>query len=342
MSINIDLFYEAALSLKLPVQYLPELDCLIIKIKKNYIFYYYFSPYNSASSLYIGRHKQFINNLLKNKGYPVVNAVSIYSQYFSKSNVKELIKPLNFPLVIKPAADTYGGEGVICNIKDFKSLYQYLEVGLKSHYAMQIEEFHQGLREYRVLMFKKRILAVVERFAPIVYGDGQSSLRELIEYKNSKQLGDNKPGRFIIDDECYNCLSDQGLTIDSVVEKGEAVRIAYSVNRARGGTVVAIHQKIPSYNVKQLKTIAETVDLELVGFDIFCEDIQKSFQGSHWLILEANTAPGLSIHEQPDAGRPCPVAKKIMRSLIFRHPVAYLMSRVKSFIAGERRYSVGH
>lgn len=319
-------YYKTAMALHLPTKYLPEIDCMMIELgKKNYMFTLSISPFNNHASIYLAKNKQACQLILKEKGFPVPKSATIEQNEFETNELKNLIKGLKFPLVIKPTHGTYGGEGVQCNIQDIINLEHLLQFNLKRYQSMHVEEFYQGLREYRVLLFKNRILGIVERVPLRVIGDGASTIEQLFTQVNNTRI------ESLHLDE--NCLREQGLTLQSTPALNEAIRLVYPVNHAQGGSVHALSKKIPTVNKAYCEKIAKLLDLELVGLDIMCEDINKSFNKTPWLILEANFGPDLNLHESPETGTKTAVSKIILKTLIRRHPFSYIKHRLQNHLA---------
>jgi cyanophycin synthetase len=327
MNKNLKTYYETAKKLKLAVTYLNTMQCLRIRLgKKNYYFMGPITPMNSSSSMFIAKNKHRLLQLLKKSGFPVPNHIAVSKE----SNWQELLPPhledLKFPVVIKPTLDTHSGEGVVCSIKTPDQLFDYLQKNFEIYSHLQIEEFHQGLKEYRVLILKNRIIAVAERRAAQIVGDGKSTIEELIARKLTITYA------IKVNAECLICLGDQGLSLESVVPAGKIIRLHYPVNRSLGGTCISLGKKMLAENANYLGQAARITGLDLVGIDLLCEDINLPFSETKWIIIEANLGPAINAHELPDEGKPMKVSKQILRQLIFQHPFAYMFHRFNLFL----------
>lgn len=342
----LEAYYKGALALKLPVTYIEEIRSLNIQFNKtNYFLVRGITQLNNASSMYISNNKKLMKTLLHDAGIPVPNGVTIHRNTFPKFPLPKLIDGLKFPLVAKPAKNTNSGTDVLCNIKNHDELSLFLEKNFKTHPYMLVEEYHAGLKEYRVLVLKGRVIGVVQRFAPGLIGDGDSTIRQLVT-SNNNLIANNaftdspveSPTSIIeINEDCINCLKDQGLTLDSIPKKGQAIKLRHVVNRAMGGHVCSIGKTINRENASFIEKTANITGLELVGIDVLCEDINKPFSKSKWMILETNFPPDITLHEAPDAGKAINVSKQILKQIIYRHPVAYLIHRLKLLFGGPLR-----
>ncbi len=285
------------------------------------------TPFNSSSSIFIAKNKHKLLQLLKKSGFPVPNHIAVSKESNWRQLLPQHLESLQFPVLIKPLLDTHSAQGLVCSLKNTKQLFTSLLTSFEHYPLLQIEEFHQGLKEYRVLILKNRILDVVERIAANIVSDGKNTINDLITAHNSSLATIQCP--ILVNKECLLCLADQGFTLEDIAPAGKVIRLHYPVNRALGGISVSLGKKINSENAKYLCQAANITGLDLVGLDVLCEDINQSFAKTKWIIIEANFGPGISIHEYPDKGKPVKVSKKILRQLIFYHPFAYIYHRLK-------------
>lgn len=321
-------YYESALNLKLPVTYVNEISSLSISFGKgNYFLLQGNTHLNNASSIYIANNKQSTKLLLQHAGISVPKGVVITKKKLKKNSLSNLVSNLRFPVVIKPALHSRNDMDVLCNIKTYNELSHHLEKALQTTSDILVEEYHAGLREYRVLLLKNRIIGIVERFPPIIEGDGQRTIEQLLTA--NEELAQ-------INEDCKNCLADQDLTLDSIPHQGQVVRVHYAVSRDRGGQVAFIEKKISKENARYVRQAARVTGLELVGLDIICEHINHPFSQTKWFILEANFPPDITLHEAPDEGQGINISKKVLLQLILRHPFAYLYHRLKSVWSSKR------
>lgn len=326
MNKNTSLYYKSARDLGLSVVYIPEIFSLRIPLGgKNYFFSDSVTPLNVASSIFLAKNKFSFNTVLHDAGFPVPKAIAISRPEFKQRPIEDLVATLSFPLVAKPLIDTARGKDVLCNIKNHENLTLYLSENLPKYPYIFVEEFHRDLKEYRVLVLKNRVIGVVERFAAYLTGDGYHNIGQLIELKNKQRVLQGKElslSPLIMDEEYKKCLEEQELSVESIPAKDQHIRLCYTVNTGRGGEVRSRGKKIHAHNAKYLVAAAKVVGLNFVGFDVLCEDLNRSFKDSKWLILEGNYNPDITIHEKAP-GKKERVTKKVLKQLIFRHPFSY-------------------
>ncbi|CEG56642.1 hypothetical protein [Legionella fallonii] len=330
MNKTINAYYESALSLKLPIIYIDEVKGLNVHLgNKNYFLLRDITQMNNASSIFISNNKYFIRSLFQDENIPVPKGISLSRADFLKTSLTGLVQGMQFPLVAKPMLGSHKGEDVLCNIKEIEGLSNYLKFMFKKHKFMLIEEYHTGLKEYQVLLLNGRILSVVERRKPTVIGDGVNSMAQLImlQYNMSKNhysklLGDNC-------EDYINCLKEQDITPDKILKKNQIAKIRNAITPTLMGYTHALGRRINKKNAFLIRKTAKITGLDLVSLEILCEDINKPFTKSNWFILGVNSPSDITIHESPKSGKAVNVSKKILKQIIYRHPVAYLLHRLK-------------
>ncbi|MCL9685212.1 UDP-N-acetylmuramyl peptide synthase [Legionella maioricensis] len=311
----------------LPVIPVDEINGFALKLgKHSYLFCENETPFNSSSSARISVNKYVSNKLLEMAGLPVPKAIAIHVDEFKQNKTEEMIAHLKFPLVIKPV-DGSLGIGVLCNIQTLEQLLFFLPSYFSLYDNLLIEEFHGKLKSYRVLVFNKKVIGVVQRHPARVTGDGKHNIQELIDLTNIQRKEINPfLGPIKIDDEEQIRLKELGIGIDYIPSTGEQIVLCYTSNATRGGSYEALGTQICKENRKIMRRVASVLDLGLTGIDLECADINSPMTQSNGVILEVNHRPSIRIHEFPLAGTPHLVTKQIMRSFIFRHPLSYVYS----------------
>ena len=323
---NAQCYYESALKLLLPAIFSPEIDGFKFKLgKKHYYFCGTSTPLNNSSSLFVARNKFCANKTLESAGFPVPKAVVIDYEDYVEENLPNLILGLTFPLVAKPQAGKLG-QDVLCNIQTIEILQNYLAKNKTKYEYIIIEEFHGNLNAYRVLVYKNRIIDVIQRDPAEVVGDGIHNVEELIQLTNqARQRLSDTLGSVVADEECHFRLKELGIGLDTIPSQNEVISLAYTCNASRGGTYKSLGKHlIAKANKRLFIQAARELNLDLVGFDVQCTDIAIPIAHSKGVIIEANDGPSVRIHEYPLEGKAVWVSKKILRNIIYRHPLAYL------------------
>lgn len=327
-------YYKSALDLSLPAKLCPEIDGFELTLGKNHYFFSgVLTPFNAATSDTISQNKLFTNTLLSRNKIPTPKARVIHRSEYTNGELEHIIACLTFPLVIKPL-DRGLGQGVICNIKTLEQLKILLNTYLPHYESLMIEEFHGNLHSYRVLVFNGQVIGVLQITPAHVYGDGQHTVQELIDLTNQERTPINlylNLGHIHIDEECQTLLNEQGITLDFIPAQGQKILLGYS---GRGGSYESIDTNICRKNKKLMIKVAQVTGLNFVGIDVECEHINTPIEYSKGVIIETNHNPNIRMHETPVKGKPNCVSLKMMRSLIYQHPIAYLVALGKKFLSG--------
>lgn len=321
---NTEYYYQAAQNYFLPTQLLPEIDGFEICFAQKRLFFRGSdTPFNNCASSLLTDNKYFMNQLLRRAGIPVPKAVVFEREGFTETLFIKKMSEMKFPVVLKPTQDTSRGTDVLCNIQNVEELKRHLDMAFQKYSLLTIEEFHRGLN-YRVLILKKKIVGVVLRKPAAVTGDGVHSLAELIQIENKKRAALSpilKPIQ--VDEECFIRLNEIGISLEYIPGPEEEVQLCYTSNATRGGSFISLSQKICKKNKRLLIRVADVFNLDFVGIDVVCSDINMPMEKSG-VIIEANNSPSIRIHLEPIQGTPNFVNKKLIRRLIYQYPFQYL------------------
>lgn len=294
--------------------------------KHTYHFRGGFTPFNNVASSSLGMNKYSTNKILEAQGIPVPRATAVTLEEYQQNKFN--FDDISYPVVAKPSWDSHCGNHVTCNIQNKEALLKYIEKHIKRRKCISIEAYEGGLRSFRVLVFYNKVIGVVERTPARVIGDGEHSIRELIEIQNiiRKKLKKTIPtGPIHLADETDFIFKELGVTIDTIPEKDQIIPIRYICNATHGGTIKSLPTNVICKENSELAIeAARALNLNLVGFDVICEDISTPISLSRGYFIEANVDPDITIHENSVEGIQNKVSKVIIRKLIFRHPLAYL------------------
>ena len=329
MDKNALLYYQSACALTLSPIKTAQVGGFTIKLaKRNFFFRGGETPFNCGSSISIAENKYCMNKTLEAAGFPVPKANAFSKDEFRKEKLECLIEHLSFPLVVKPMLGTALGRDVLCNINSIEQLRAHMKSCYKRYKFLLIEEFHPNLTHYRVLVFYNKVIGVVERIPAAVVGDGIHSIKELIVIHNverEKLKATVSLGPIKVDGEYLIRLNELNITLDTIPENNETITLCYTCNSTRGGTMISLGKQICKENAHLLCQAAKALNLNIVGFDVACEDICIPIAESHGVIIEANYNPDITIHESPMFGISNRVSKTILARLIFRHPISYIL-----------------
>ncbi len=238
-----------------------------------------------------------------------------------------------FPQVIKPSIGEKG-KYVFLNIKDQPTGQKAVNEVLSHYPSVNIETYHQG-KDYRFICLHFKLIGLARRDPPTITGDGQSTIRKLIETENDRRFKTNqKLGKRMLNrmrnwKRLEFNLNLQDLSLDDTLPQNKTITLYKIPNFSTGGSVTAIDIKSIHPSLAELaETTAKTIGLEITGIDILIKDLNKpastrsrsSTRGGpatpdNATIIEVNSDPGLRLHDWPNHGQPQKVTEKILKSI---------------------------
>jgi len=239
------------------------------------------------------RDKAAGNALLRMAGVPVPEQRRV-------RDVEAAVKAaeaLGYPVVVKPA-NLDGGHGVAAGLTSEAELRVAFERAAKLSRDVLVEKHVEG-RDYRIIVFQGRAVWAVERVPAGVTGDGERSIRELIELTNrdprraARRWAQMKP--LTVNEEAKELLDAADLTLDSVPAKGEFVRLRRAANVSSGGTPIVVFDRMHPDNARLAERAVRAMRLDLAGVDLLMPDISRSWMETGAAICEVNGQPQLSV-----------------------------------------------
>jgi len=271
-------------------------------------------PCTSIVSGYIADNKGATYEVAEHYGFS-------YPKYRVVKSLEEAIvaaEEIGYPIVVKPE-EGHRGQGVSINIKKEEELKDAFERARAfNEDEIIVQKFFPG-NDYRILVIGYKVFAVAHRIPARVFGDGELTIKELIEKENENPLrkGDHTSpmSEMVIDPEMERFLESKGLTVESVPQKEEIVEVLGMGNMSGGGEAVDLTDEVPQENKDIIEDIAKAIDSNLTGIDIRCEDIVKPFTSDNYAIIEANSSPGIRMHYFPSKGKKRNAALEILKQL---------------------------
>ena len=251
--------------------------------------------------------------LLHGVGIPVARGVVVRTVEAAIEEARRF-RP---PWVLKPLAGNHG-RGVTTGLITEDDLRRGFAEAVRHGPRVVLEEQLPG-RDHRVLVVDGRVVAVAERVPPHVVGDGERSVRDLVEAVNA----DSRRGvgheavmtRIRLDEAAEALLGEQGLALDDVPAAGREVWLRTAANLSAGGTAIDRTDEIHPDNAAIARRAALTIGLDVAGIDLLAPDIGRSVRETGGGIVEVNAAPGLRMHLHPSEGTPRDVAGPILEML---------------------------
>ncbi|MBK8699137.1 MAG: ATP-grasp domain-containing protein [Saprospiraceae bacterium] len=187
-----------------------------------------------------------------------------------------------FPVVIKPDIGLKGIGVDICD--DVADLERYLEG--KDNCAFIIQSYIDRAKEFSILYYRnlngsKGISSFIEKKYPVVVGDGQRSLHQLIDGHNHSYLDKNKAK------EAHR---------DRVPTPGEKIVIHRIGNYARGSTFISLQHEADEALLQGIDVCMQDVrDIDFCRLDVKAENMEALKQGKY-TIIEVNGGKSEPLH----------------------------------------------
>ena len=221
------------------------------------------------------------------------------------------------PAVIKPKSTNFGiGISIFPEGASKKDLDEGLKLAFNNDNTVLVEEFIKG-KEYRFLVIDDKVCGILHRVPANCIGDGEKSIRELIEIKNQSSLrgkGYKKPlEKIVLDDNAKLFLKQRGLDFDYVPKKDEVVYLRENSNISTGGDSIDYTDLIPEKFKKIAVKAARAAKAKICGVDMMLENYAD--ENSPYAIIELNFNPAIHIHSYPYKGTERNIAKEVLKLL---------------------------
>jgi len=180
-----------------------------------------------------------------------------------------------------------------------------------------VEEFVEG-KEFRLLVIGRKVVGVIHRIPANITGDGIHKIKELIKLKNANPKNFKIKKEHIRTGEAEKSkLRKQGLTINSIPNKGQQVFLRDNSNVSTGGDPIDMSEDVhKSYKEAAVKA-AKAMNARICGVDLIIKDIKKPATKNNYAIIETNFNPVLKFHNFPQEGKNRKVGKAVLDLLGF-------------------------
>jgi cyanophycin synthetase len=267
------------------------------------------SDLNSTDTKKKSRTKQLMKILfLKNK-IPTANSKTFYTPL----GALKFVKKHGYPVVIKP---NFGGfsRGSYFPITNKKELLKACFL-TKAFWPKSIIETYLEGKNYRILTAYNKILAITERKAPQVTGDGTSTIEQLINKENKIRQNLKIPYLITTNTDTIKYLKKQNLKLQSIPQKDQTIKTFFRIALAPGGELHNLEQTQMTEKNKELcKKINNIFKADIFGTDIIMEKgMHIDYDKQKTIVLEVNSRPFLKMHNYPRNGKAIDIEKEISK-----------------------------
>jgi cyanophycin synthetase len=248
-----------------------------------------FESSSTRDSLFGGRiaaSKSLSKTVLRNLGIPT----PAFCLVKSEAEVAEAAQAVGFPCVTKPI-DRGGGKGVSAGLQSIEVAQSGFRAAREVSPGPVLVEAHLEGEDHRLMVVEGRLVAAIRREPPSVTGDGQSTIKELVAAKNIGRSGYFRPIRF--DASALLHLAGQALQPETVLQKGQVIRLRSNGNLSTGGDCIDVTRVVHPDIQGLVESLAETLGIAMLGADYMTTDISRSPHELAGSFVEINTCPGL-------------------------------------------------
>lgn len=222
--------------------------------------------------------------------------------------------------VVKPSNGTSSGQGVTTHILKPREVKKAAILASLYGRHLLIEPMAPG-ECYRALVLDGEMIHAVCRRGPRLVGDGENSVKELIQAESRKR---RKAGQapFDIDRDCEFTLSYQKLATFTVPEEGQTFIVKSVADPDRKQVEVrtvyndTVTDRVCGSIREQAIKAAALLGSRFVGVDFITPDCRVPLEETGGIFNELNTTPGLHHHYDSTTEKYPKPALKILEALL--------------------------
>ena len=255
--------------------------------------------------------KGIMKEKFEKEGLPVAKGGVAWRESTALKIFNNLQKLQKSPVITKPNLGSRSRHTLIHINTPEKLIYGFKKAKKLSPLVVVEEELRGFL--FRGTLIGGKLAGVVRREQPEVIGDGIHTVKELMDEENKRP---ERAGpifhKIVIDPDAEIELKREGVTMETVPEKGKIITFSQKTSRGIGGSTTEVTDIVHPENKEMLEQVAKFLDDPLIGVDFIIEDISKSWHDEqHCGIIECNSLPFLDLHHYVLFGRPNNVAGKL-------------------------------
>jgi len=257
--------------------------------------------------------KEMAHKIFEDLGLPVPKQMTASSE----RETLRAAERIGYPVVVKPYNGNHG-RGVCINLRNPEDVARGYEVASKVSKTVVVESYITGF-DHRMLVVNGELVAAAKRVPGHVIGDGEHSIKDLIEIVNSdprRGIGHEKVlTKIQLDHQVDELLAKKGYTLDTVLPPDEIFYVRSTANLSTGGTAIDVTDIVHPDNRAMAIRAAKAIGLDVCGVDFLTDDISQSYQSHGGGICEINAAPGFRMHVSPAEGKSRDVGGAVMDML---------------------------
>ena len=267
-------------------------------------------PQMSYPAAKIAKDKYITNQILGAAQLPVPKEILIKKPAETNQAEIQAFLEASGKVVIKPL-DASHGKGISVNVDTMEKLAEALNEARKHSTNARIlaQEQLEGV-DVRAVCINYDFVDAISRLPAAVVGDGQNSIRELIEItNNSDERGENYKSRLNII-PYYQVERYMGLeAMKRIPKAGEQIQVIGVSNIGMGGIRLNVRDSLPDSLKSMAVQAARILQLPVCGVDFIVKKaptLQDDLDTLQPKIIEVNECPMLTMYEDlhsPEQGK---------------------------------------
>ncbi|MDO5494072.1 MAG: hypothetical protein Q4F53_10765, partial [Nesterenkonia sp.] len=235
------------------------------------------------------------NRHLRRAGVPVTDAALVRSP----AQAWEKARRIGLPVTLKPA-DREKGLGVSTALEDEAAVVEAYRRARRHSRRIMIEQHVDIETELRVMASSQRCVSITARTLPQVWGDGISTVEELVAERNAYRstIFSLAGMDAVLDRTAESVLEAQGWRADAVPPVGALVTVGSVGGQSSGGDIAEVsHQTGDRIRDAAVAAVAAIPDLHWGGADLMVERGTGDVY-----VLEVNSRAGYGSATFPSSG----------------------------------------
>ncbi|MCC7357812.1 cyanophycin synthetase [Candidatus Uhrbacteria bacterium] len=253
---------------------------------------------NGSGSTEIAKDKDYAAFFLKELGYPVPLGQAFHTRRWCKAidsnrtpeKAWEYAQSLGLPVIVKPNSKSQGSGVALAHNK--REFFKAVTEASTNERVFLVQKPVQG-KDYRIVVLDGEIISAYERRPLTIQGDGEKTIQELLQ---TKQAHFNSIGRDTVldlkDPRILTTLKRNKLSLNSVIKRGEDIKLLPNANLSTGGDAVDLTPSLHPAWKKLCASLSRNMNLRYIGIDIMTETPLNQTPGDY-TVIEINAAPGL-------------------------------------------------
>lgn len=249
---------------------------------------------NNSVATQISKNKYLTNTVLKDRT-PFVTHPELWSIADVTDQAIQKYLDTYTKVVVKPVNENEG-VGVTTSLTSIDAVKRAIDKIVSiGHRTFLIENHVETVNEYRVMLWKDKVIDILHRTPAYVIGDGRSTVEELVVQKNEYRVNRYKNvfPPIKMDQDYHDFLARQDMSSTSVLKEGKHFTLETTCNLAQGGETerVDLETVHPAF-FDLFKIVFEVTNLNHCGVDVISPNLTDAPIEGKTAINELNSAPG--------------------------------------------------